>query len=274
MWIRKLFDSLKPACSRTPVRAANGWLSVEALDDRIMPAAMFSTWDASMIEGNSGTFPVAVTVTLSGAHSNGVTVNYSTANGTATAGSDYKAVSGTLTFGKNETSKTILVPVIGDRLTEPDETFFVNLQNAKGATIANGTSVVTIQDDEALINIMDVYNQGHASFTFTVSLYTVYGQAVTVHFATADGTMIAGVDYVATSGTLTFAPGVTTQTITIDVLNPTSTDTYFEIHLSGASSNARIGNEVAYGYSNFTYYGYDEYYGGYGSYYGGAYASW
>jgi hypothetical protein len=85
--------------------------------------------------------------------------------------------------------------------------------------------------------------------------------------------MIAGVDFVAASGTLTFAPGVTTQTITIDVLNPTSTDTYFEVHFSGASSNALITNQVAYGYSNFSIYSYDEY-GGYGGYYGGFYASW
>jgi hypothetical protein len=273
MWIRKLFDFLKPARSRTPVRPTRGRLSVEALGDRIVPAAMFSTWGTAILEGNTGTHQAVVTVTLSDAHPNGVSVNYSTADGTAIAGSDYKAVSGTLTFAKRETSKTILVPVIGDRLPEPDETFFVNLTNARGATIANGTSVVTIQDDEPRINILDVYNQGETSFTFTVSLTTVYDQAVTVNFATADGTMIAGVDYVAASGTLTFAPGVTTQTITINALNPASTDTYFEVHLSGASSNALITNQVAYGFSNYSFYGYDEY-GGYGGYYGGAYAAY
>src|SRR5213078_198155 len=87
-------------------------------------------------------------------HSNAVSVNYRTADGTATAGSDYNAVSGTLTFAKNQMSKTILVPVIGDRVPEPDEYFFVRLDSAKaGAKIANGQAVVTIVDDEPRVSI-------------------------------------------------------------------------------------------------------------------------
>jgi Calx-beta domain len=78
-----------------------------------------------------------------------VTVQYATADGGATAGSDYQAVGGTLTFAPGETSKTITVPVNGDRLPEPNETFFVNLGNATNATIADGQGVGTIADDDA-----------------------------------------------------------------------------------------------------------------------------
>ena len=84
-----------------------------------MPAALISIGDVSVVEGNSGTLNAAVPVTISQPHGNNVTVNYSTANGTATAGSDYNAVSGTLTFTKNETTKSILVPIRGDRIVEP-----------------------------------------------------------------------------------------------------------------------------------------------------------
>src|SRR5437773_603156 len=164
MWVRDLFDSLKPRRSRTPNQQA--WrrpprrqpaprrLSVETLEDRCVPAAVLSVWDASVLEGNAGTQNAAVTVTLSEPHSNAVSVNYRTADGTATAGSDYKAVSGTLTFTKNEMSKTILVPVIGDRVVEPDEYFFVQLDSSRaGARIANGQAAVTIQDNEPRISI-------------------------------------------------------------------------------------------------------------------------
>ncbi|MBL8484085.1 MAG: hypothetical protein JNJ60_17950, partial [Rhodocyclaceae bacterium] len=103
---------------------------------------------ASVTEGNTGTKTVAVTVTLSGPSSTTVTVAYATANGTATAGSDYQSTSGTLTFAAGVTSKTFNVTIIGDRVTESNETFQVLLSNPSGATIATGSATVTIVDDE------------------------------------------------------------------------------------------------------------------------------
>ena len=111
-------------------------LAVEALEDRSVPASL-SVSDVMLLEGNDGTQNAAVTVSLSAPSNRTVTVNYGTANGTATAGSDYNAVSGKLTFARGETSKTILIPVRGDRLAEPDETFFVNLSGAKKRRIAD-----------------------------------------------------------------------------------------------------------------------------------------
>ena len=81
----------------------------------------------TVTEGNAGTTAATFTVTLSAAATFPVTVNYATANGTATAGSDYTAASGTLTFAPGQTSKPITVTVNGDTAVEPNETFFVNL---------------------------------------------------------------------------------------------------------------------------------------------------
>src|SRR5262249_49458936 len=149
-----------------------------------------------------------------------------TADGTALSPSDYQAGSATLTFAPGETSKTVTVQVIGDRLGEPNETFFVNLTSI--ATISDGQGVGTILDDEPRISITNVTkkegrNNQTTSFTFTVTLSAAYDQAVTMSFRTVDGTATTSDnDYVSKTGTLTFAPGETTKTITI-VVNGDST---------------------------------------------------
>ena len=172
----------------------------------------------------------------------------------------------------------IAVAVNSNRLPGTDKTFNVSLSSPNNyAVISKGVGVGTIIDDEPRISIADAYNYGETSFTFTVSLSAAYDQDVTVNFATADGTAIAGLDYVATSGTLTFARGETTKTITVDVLDTTAADKSFSVHLSGVSANALIANESAsgywyydYGYYDSGYYGYYDpgYYYYYDSYYG------
>ena len=83
----------------------------------------------TVTEGNTGTVNATFTLTLSPAYGQPMTVHYATANGTATAGSDYTAASGDVTFAAGQTSKTITVAVLGDRLAEPNETFVVNLSH-------------------------------------------------------------------------------------------------------------------------------------------------
>ena len=89
-----------------------------------------------MTEGNTGTTTASFTVTLSAAATSTVTVDYSTANGTATPGTDSRPQSGTLTFTAGQTTKTIAVVVNGDTTVEPNETFTVTLSSPTGATIA------------------------------------------------------------------------------------------------------------------------------------------
>src|SRR5262249_7499442 len=88
--------------------------------------------DYAAFQGNSGPTPLTFPLTLSAASSTAVTVNFTTANGTATAGSDYQALSGSVTFAAGQTTQTITVLVNGDTTYEPDETFFVNLTGVAG----------------------------------------------------------------------------------------------------------------------------------------------
>jgi hypothetical protein len=102
----------------------------------------------SVVEGNSGTTTVTLTVTLSSAAPYAITANYATASGTATAGTDFASTSGTLSFAAGVTSRTITFTVYGDKAKEGNETFTVKLSSPSGATIAAGTGTVTIVDDE------------------------------------------------------------------------------------------------------------------------------
>jgi hypothetical protein len=198
-------------------------------------------------EGNSGTRPFVFTVSLSNAYDEPVALTYATADGNATAGSDYQATSGTLTFATGETTKTITVLVNGDRLVESFyEDFFVDLSGATNAVITFSRGGATILDDEPRISISDAAKlEGKKGpktfFTFTVTLSAAYDQAVTVSYRTVDATATTGDgDYVAKTGTLTFNPGETTKTITIEVKGDSKKegDETFYLDLFGLSSNA------------------------------------
>jgi hypothetical protein len=178
--------------------------------------------DVSVTEGDTGTKTVDFTVTLSAASAQTVTVNYTTAEGTATAGLDYQTATSAVSFAPGELSKPITITIIGDTLDEANETFLVVLSNPTNATIADGTGLGTIVDDEPRISIKNVSkkegNSGTTVFTFTVTLSAAYDAPVTLNFATSDGSAkTSDNDYVANSGTITFVPGQTTKTITIVV---------------------------------------------------------
>ncbi|MGH9766058.1 MAG: SBBP repeat-containing protein [Blastocatellia bacterium] len=176
--------------------------------------------DVTVTEGNAGTTNAVFTVSLSAASNLGVTVNFATADGTATvADNDYNSTSGTLTFSPLVTTMTISVVIVGDTRVEGGENFFVNLSNPSAATIADGQGVCTIIDDDAAaptlpsLVISDVTvaegNVGMMNATFIVNLSPVPATSpVTVNFATADGAAtVADNDYIGASGTVTFLPG-------------------------------------------------------------------
>lgn len=290
--------------------------------------------DATLTEGDSGTASASFTVTLAPAFSGTVTVDYQTADGTATPGSDYQAAFGTLTFLPGETTKTLSVLVNGDTMPEPTETFFVNLSNAAGASIQDAQGLGTITSDDAApgplacpaavspgaslaatvngggssLDWVGIYpagqaasspwlayryvplprpaavsftapsaagayelrlfanngfarlgscpfsvsagpafsiadaaaqeaNAGTASLVFTVTLSAAASETASVAYATADATATAGSDYVATSGTLVFAPGETSKTLAVAVNGDTACerDETFFVNLSGAT---------------------------------------
>jgi hypothetical protein len=113
------------------------------------PLSSISINDVSIIEGNTGTSTLDFTVSLSPASSQTVTVQYATADNTATAGSDYVGTSGTVTFAPGDTSKPVSVTINGDTSLEPAETFFVNLTSPTNSTIGDSQGVGTITDDDS-----------------------------------------------------------------------------------------------------------------------------
>ena len=116
-------------------------------------APTLSINNVSITEGNTGTKTASLAVTLSAASGQTVTVNYATANGTATAGSDYVAATNTLTFAAGVTSQSVVVTVNGDALNEADETVLVNLSNATNAGISDSQGTLTLTNDDALPSI-------------------------------------------------------------------------------------------------------------------------
>jgi hypothetical protein len=142
-----------PADSALIHPSGYAWVEVylnEIADQIVDPAAQsLSLDDVTVTEGDAGATTASFTVRLSAASAQAVTVGYATANQTATAGSDYQAASGTLSFAPGALTGTVGVNVLGDSSVEPDETFALNLSAPVGATLADGQAVGTISDDDA-----------------------------------------------------------------------------------------------------------------------------
>ncbi|MBE7416662.1 MAG: tandem-95 repeat protein [Ideonella sp.] len=198
----------------------------------------------------------AYTVTLAQAAVTPVTVNL-TYGGTATDGTDYTGVV-SVTIPAGSTTATFTLPTTADGIDEPNETVVVSLGSISGggfeaiaAHPTNNSVTTTIVDGDATpsLSINDVtVNEAAGTATFTVTLSAASGQSVTVNYATADGSATAGSDFGGAAGTLTFAPGVTSQTITVSITNDAlfEGNESFTVTLSGAS-NASIADATGVG---------------------------
>ena len=218
--------SLSGASGATLGVPASATLTIN--DDDAPPSLTIN--DVTTTEGNSGTTNAVFTVSLSAASGFPVTVDYATAAGSATSGTDFTATSSTLTIPAGSTSGTITVAVKGDTLTEGNETYVVNLSNASGAAIADSQGAGQITDDDPIpaITIANTSvsegSGGTMNMVFNVSLTNPSQQAITVNYASSDGTATAGLDYTATSGTLTSRQTATTATITVVVTGDVVTE--------------------------------------------------
>jgi chitinase len=200
----------------------------------VIPTVSIS--DVSVNEGNSGTTSAVFTVTLSSASTQTISVDYATANGTATNASDYVNRSGALVFAPGQTSQPIAISVVGDTILEPNENFFLNLSSPVNATFADSQGVGTIVNDDAppTISISDASvdegNSGSTGVVFNVTLSSASSQTISVNYATANGTASTPSDYVAASGSVTFLPGQTSHSIVITVKGDTvaeANETFF-----------------------------------------------
>ncbi|HEX5702908.1 MAG TPA: Calx-beta domain-containing protein [Pyrinomonadaceae bacterium] len=198
------------------------------------PGPQLSINDVTQVETNGGTTAFTFNVTLTESSSQTITVNYQTADDSATtADLDYNAVASTgITFNPGETSKPVTIQVNGDTKFELNDQFFVNLSGPVNATILDGQGVGTITNDDTqptiLIDDVTAFegDSGTTDFNFTVSLSNASYQTITVTAQTADGTaLISNADYNGAGPTiLTFAPNVTTQPFQVQA----NGDTNFE----------------------------------------------
>ena len=182
-------------------------------------------------------------MTLSAGGRQPVTVNYRPAAAPRRAGVDYAAASGTLTFTPGTTTQVVTVALIGDALSEPNETFTVTLSGPANATLATATGVGTIvNDDLPAISAQDISGaegqRGNTTFTFTLTLSAPSAADVSVLYSTRDGSALARSDYRASSGTVTFAAGTTVATVRINVSGDRTAepDETFFLNLANATN--------------------------------------
>jgi hypothetical protein len=185
----------------------------------------FSAANYNISEGSS--LNTLITVTRTGGVAGAATVNYATGGGTATPGTDYTPVSGTLTFAPGETTKTFTVSLIDDNLYEgaTRETIGLTLSEPSGDVTLGSqkTATLTIHENDGRPSIIPSnpsVPEGHSGTTtvqYIVRLTNASVETISINYATADNTANAGTDYVATSGTLTFQPGEVEKTFPVQI---------------------------------------------------------
>lgn len=219
--------------------------SIEPLEARIAPATI-ALAAQNVPEGDADKIYQFV-VTLDAPATAGTTVDYAVTAGTAAA-SDFEAATGTATFAEGSQTATIPITIHGNTTPEHDRDINVTLSNAMNATLpSTGSAKLTILDDDHFANFASASvtqsipegNQGSTNLTYTVNLDSAVDHAVTVHYATQDGTATSSgpmADFKNTAGDLTFGPGETTKTFTVPVIGDTvaGPDETFQVNLTGA----------------------------------------
>ncbi len=205
--------------------------------------------DASTYEGKAGTtHTMKLNVSLTRASVGTTAVSYSTTDGTATAGSDYTAKSGTLKIGAGKSAGVITVPVTGDNAIEGDEDFGLVINSVSGGyDIGTAQATGTILDDDTdnppVVSVGDATivegNSGTANAVFTVTMSAPRTTKTPVSYETANGSAIAGSDYTAKTGTVTIAAGAVMAKILVPVkgdTTPAGTKT-FAVKVTGTGSS-------------------------------------
>jgi VCBS repeat-containing protein len=196
------------------------YASVADIDDVIPP--MISIDDV-LVDESAGT--VTLTVSLNHTSTQTVTVDYATANGTATSGSDYTAQTGTLTFAPGTTTQTITVAILDNNDNNTAlENFVLNLSNPANASIADNQGTVIIGDDDtsgrtALLISSPVVTEGglavfNVNFTRNLSSASVYTLAAIAGTATGGGTDYSGTIEYSTNGGTSWTNGTSVSLAT------------------------------------------------------------
>ncbi|MCY4278777.1 MAG: Ig-like domain-containing protein, partial [Gammaproteobacteria bacterium] len=181
-----------------------------------------SVASAASREGAAGAlvFPVRLSA-APGSEAEAVVVDYITEAGTATRDVDYRHTSGTLRFGAGETVKQVAVSILDDEVVEGNETLRLVLSNPVNASLAQRVATGTILDDDSarLFLRHASADEGTGEMVFKMELVPWVEEAVTVDYTTVDRAALAGADYTAVSGTLTFEPGKTRQELRVPLID-------------------------------------------------------
>ena len=215
------------------------------------PAGVLEFSAPLYVVGESATTAV-VTVNRIGGSLGVVSVDYSTSNGTALAGADYLATSGTLVFQDGETNKTFAVPILDDGLPETEEQFNVLLANPTGGAVLGAHSGVPVHiiDNDGFIeftqtNVVVTEIDGYAQLTVRRTGST--NRTTSVRVRAVNGAANSNSDFFPVDFLLTFNPGQTNQTVSVAIRENTTpeTDKSFTVLLSDPSSSVELGGQSA-----------------------------
>lgn len=188
--------------------------------------AVFTVTVPSITETDAGATEAILTINSSAASQTAMSVNYSTMAGTALVDSDFSAAAGQLIFAPGETSKTVSVPILGDLLVEPTESFTFALSSVVGGTLpGTGNYTITILDNDARsvtfsAPSVNEGNSGSRSLTFTASIDSATGSDISFAWATSSTgvTSTGGSDYVVNSGNVTIPAGQLSASFSVSIL--------------------------------------------------------
>ncbi|HWJ34689.1 MAG TPA: Calx-beta domain-containing protein, partial [Steroidobacteraceae bacterium] len=190
-----------------------------------------------------------ITVNRSGS-SGAVTAQYSTANGTAIAGTDFSASSGTLSWANGDVSaKTFAIPILAKG--SGGKTFSVVLSNVSGATLGTQSATITIAAATAPLSTIALSAPSYSVKSSASSLTVVVARsggssgAASIKYATANGTAVAGADYVSANGTLNWATGdASSKSFAIPLMTSGTVDKSFAVALSNVVG-AKLGTPAS-----------------------------
>lgn len=223
-----------------------------------LPAAQADTPLDAEIRFSSATYAVSedagsatITLVRGGSAAGIALVDYQSTAGTATAGADYQNVSGTLIILPTQTGASFTVPVTEDAADEAAETVNLSITvSLLGVAAPPSTAVLTIADNDNSGSTLSVSGAvvtetaGHA--VFVVQLDVAAAQPVSVEYSTLDDSAVVGSDYVEAHGSVTFAPGVTTQKVAVGVVDDNEPESSEAFRLTLLSpSNAVVGTGEA-----------------------------
>ncbi|HTD65021.1 MAG TPA: Ig-like domain-containing protein [Candidatus Limnocylindria bacterium] len=219
------------------------------IDNDPLPA--ISVADVATVEANDGVRAVSFLVRLSAKSGQAISVDFSTEDGSAVAGSDYFAVSGPVLFPPGTLLQKVIVGATGNIISESNEIFFVNLSHPVNAVLGDAQAIATIRDNDTapVISVSDatvVIDGLGANAVFTLQLSAPSEKPVTATFSTAPNTALAGVDYTSVvNGSVIFAAGQTSRSVSIALLNnPAATGSRnFSLSLQIAE-NAKLGDRI------------------------------